>query len=81
MYISLTQSIRKPWKLPLGTTTLNTFVNRIGLWQTLEKLHDLEKYWANAVIYNDVIKSSLSGSICWCDSVEIKLELFLNSAI
>ena len=28
------------------------------------------------VIYNDVIKFPTSGSICLCDSVEIKLEYF-----
>ena len=47
-YISLAQSIRQPWKLSLGTTTLKSFVSHTGLWQTLEKLDDLEKYWANA---------------------------------
>ena len=48
IYISLAQCIRKPWKLPLGTTTLKTFVSYTGLWQILEKLGDLEKYRANA---------------------------------
>ena len=38
----------KPWKLLLGTTTLKSFVSHTGLWQTLEKPDDLEKYWANA---------------------------------
>ena len=33
------------------------------------------------VIYNEVIKSLQSASICLRDSVEIKLKLFLNSAI
>ena len=47
-YISLAQSIRQPWELSLGTTTLKSFVSHTGLWQTLEKLDDLEKYWANA---------------------------------
>ena len=48
IYISLAQSIRQPWKLSLGTTTLKSFVSHTGLWQTLEKLDDLEKYRANA---------------------------------
>ena len=46
-YISLAQSIWKPWKLSLETTILK-FVSHTDLWQTLEKLYDLEKYWANA---------------------------------
>ena len=50
--ISMAQSIRKPWKLSLGTTTLKTFVSHTGLQETLKKLDDLEKYWAD-----DVIKS------------------------
>ena len=53
IYISFAHSIRKPWKLSLGKTTINSFVSHTGLYQTLEKLDDLEK-----VIYNDVIKSS-----------------------
>ena len=48
----MAQSIRKPWKLSLGTTTLKTFVSHNGLQQTLKKLDDLEKYWPD-----DVIKS------------------------
>ena len=48
IYISLAQSIRKPWKLLLGTTTLKSFVSHIGLWETLGELDDLENYWANA---------------------------------
>ena len=47
-YISLAQSIRQPWKLSLGTTTLKSFVSHTSLTETLEKLNDLEKYWANA---------------------------------
>ena len=47
-YISLAQSIRQPWELSLGTTTLKSFVSHTGLWQTLKKLDDLGKYWANA---------------------------------
>ena len=48
IYISLAQSIRQPWELSLGTTTLKSFVSHTGLWQTLKKLDDLGKYWANA---------------------------------
>ena len=48
IYISLDQSIRKPWKLSLGTTTMKLFVSHAGLWQTLEKPDDFEKYWPNA---------------------------------
>ena len=48
IYISLAQSNRKPWKLSLGTTTLKSFKTHTGLWQTLEKLDELEKYWVNA---------------------------------
>ena len=72
----MAQSVRKPWKLSLGTTTLKSFVSHTGLQQTLKKLDDLEKYWAN-----DVIKSPKSESIYWCDSVEIKLKLLLNYGI
>ena len=48
IYISLAQFIKQTWKLSLGTTTLKSFVSHTGLWETLEKLDDLEKYWANA---------------------------------
>ena len=60
MFISLAQSIRQPWKLSLGTTTLKSFVDHTGLWETLEKLDDLEKCIGLMllVICNDVIKSS-----------------------
>ena len=44
--------IGKPWKLSLGTTTLKTFVSYIGLQQTLEKLDELEKCWANNAASN-----------------------------
>ena len=40
--------ISKPWKLSLETTTLKTLVGHTGLRQTVEKLDDLEKYWAHA---------------------------------
>ena len=46
--ISLAHSIRKPRKLSLGTTILKSFVSHTGLRQTLEKLDDLQKYWADA---------------------------------
>ena len=42
IYISLAQSIKQTWKLSLGTTTLKSFVSHTGLWETLEKLDDLE---------------------------------------
>ena len=43
IYISLAQFIKQTWKLSLGTTTLKSFVSHTGLWETLEKLDDLEK--------------------------------------
>ena len=59
-YISLAQSIRQPWELSLGTTTLKSFVSHAGLWETLER--NLMTWKSIGlmllVIYNDVIKSS-----------------------
>ena len=59
-YISLAQSIRQPWELSLGTTTLKSFVSHTGLWETLER--NLMTWKSIGlmllVIYNDVIKSS-----------------------
>ena len=46
--LALAQSIRQPWKLSLGTAAPKSFVSYTGLRETLEKLDDLEKYWANA---------------------------------
>ena len=53
-YNSLAQSIRQPWELSLGTTTLNTQQHTATLvrkpyWfvrNSWEKIDDLEKYWA-----------------------------------
>ena len=60
-YISLAQSIRQPWELSLGTTTLKSFVSHTGLWETLERN---SMTWKSIgllaillVICNDVIKS------------------------
>ena len=36
-YISLAQSIRQPWELSLGTTSLKLFLSHTGLWETLER--------------------------------------------
>ena len=59
-YISLAQSVRQPWELSLGTTTLKSFVSHTGLWETLER--NLMTWKSIGlmllVIYNDVIKSS-----------------------
>ena len=59
-YISLAQSIRQPWELSLGTTTLKSFVSHAGLWETLER--NLMTWKSIGlmllVIYNDVIKFS-----------------------
>ena len=59
-YISLAQSIRQPWELSLGTTTLKSFVSHTGLWETLER--NLMTWKSIGlmllVICNDVIKSS-----------------------
>ena len=61
-YISLAQSIRQPWELSLGTTTLKSFVSHAGLWETLERnLMTWKSIGLLAmllVICNDVIKSS-----------------------
>ena len=55
----MAQSIRKPWKLTLGTATLKLFESHTGLTETLEKLDDLENIGLMLlVISNDVIKSS-----------------------
>ena len=59
-YISLAQSIRQPWEMSLGTTTLKSFVNDTVLWETLER--NLMTWKSIGlmllVICNDVIKSS-----------------------
>ena len=59
-YISLAQSIRQPWELSLGTTTLKSFISRTGLWEILER--NLMTWKSIGlmllVICNDVIKSS-----------------------
>ena len=47
IFVSLALPIRKPWELFLGTRTLKLFVSYTGLWQTAERLDDMEKYWAN----------------------------------
>ena len=59
-YISLAQSIRQPWELPVGTTTLKSFVSHTGLWETFErKLMTWKSIGLMLlVICNDVIKSS-----------------------
>ena len=61
-YISLVQSIRQPWKLSLGTTTLKSFVSHTGLWETLERnlmtWKSIGLLTMLLVICNDVIKSS-----------------------
>ena len=40
--------ISKPWKLLLGTATLKRFASYTGLRQTVEKLDELERYWAKS---------------------------------
>ena len=59
-YISLAQSIRQPWEMSLGTTTLKSFINHTGLWETLERnLMTLRSIGLMLLlICNDVIKSS-----------------------
>ena len=59
-YISLAQSIRQPWELSLGTTTLKSFVSHTGLWENLERnLMTWKSIGLTLlVICNDVIKSS-----------------------
>ena len=44
LLLNLAQPYRQ---LLLGITTLKTFVNHTGLWET-ENLHDLEKHYTNA---------------------------------
>ena len=81
IYISLAQSIRKPWKLSLGTATPKLFVSHTGLYKLLRNLMTWKSIALILLVIYNVIKSSYSGSICWYDLVEIKLKLFLNSAI
>ena len=59
-YISLAQSIRQPWEMSLGTTTLKSFISHTGLWETLERnLMTLKSIGLMLLlICNDVIKSS-----------------------
>ena len=59
-YISLAQSIRQPWELSLGTTSLKSFVSHTGLLETLGRNLMTRKVVGLMllVISNDVIKSS-----------------------
>ena len=59
-YITLAQSIRQPWELLLGTTTLKSFVHHTGLWENLERNLITWKSIGLMllVICNDIMKSS-----------------------
>ena len=49
IYINLVQPHQKTMqKFYQETTTLKTLVSHTALWETVEKLDDLEKYWTNA---------------------------------
>ena len=61
-YISLAQSIRKPWEPSLGTTTLKLFASHTGLWEILERnlmaWKSIRPLAMLLVICKDVIKFS-----------------------
>ena len=46
--INLASSYQKTMEIVTRNNNTETFVNHTGLWQTLEKREDLEKYLANA---------------------------------
>ena len=70
--------IRKPWKIVTSSNNSQSvrkaelvcdiLLRNLKTWKSIEIML--------LVVYNNVLKSSWSASICWCDSVEIKLELF-----
>ena len=64
--------IRKPWKIVTSSNNSQSvrkaklvcdiLLRNLKTWKSIEIML--------LVVYNNVLKSSWSGSICWCDSVE-----------
>ena len=77
---NLAQSYKKTMKFV--TANNNTQNIRKDILVCDKLLRDLQTWKSIGlmllVIYDNVIKSSWSRSICWCDSVEIKFELFFE---